>query len=387
LADLARRKGNEVAQPRLRCRPSLSNNLGLEAYAPSSGKRSLLSAFVTLRAEAHDRAEARRILYVAATRARERLVFVSSGNPEKPEGAWLERLQSCFGDSARADVALRSVAPPARVSPPAARNEVDVVPAARRFLEIQEIIRAAPRPRVVSASRLAELDAAPGANATIPTSSSSAARSAPLARALGAAPGSPLARALGAAPASPLARALGAALHVLLERAEFARGGPLATTAQIELQAKKLCVSTGVDPQRLIDETTRLWRAFENGEIRKRLARARIVARELPVFATLLATPPATSSSANEPMTQQFQTHNSSGDLCVGVADLLFEEGNDWIVADWKTDSVASEEEIGDAASRHRTQVSFYAQAIAQAAGRPVRGELFFIRADRSICL
>ena len=62
---------------------------------------------------------------------------------------------------------------------------------------------------------------------------------------------------------------------------------------------------------------------------------------------------------------------------CTGIADLLIEERDGLVVVDWKTDEASSEAELRNAAARHRTQVSFYAQALSEAAARPVRGELF----------
>jgi ATP-dependent exoDNAse (exonuclease V) beta subunit len=69
------------------------------------------------------------------------------------------------------------------------------------------------------------------------------------------------------------------------------------------------------------------------------------------------------------------------------VADLVFEEDGRWIVADWKTDDVKSEEDLTAAVERHGAQVRFYAGALSRVSRRPVEAEIFFVRVDRSVRL
>ena len=57
-----------------------------------------------------------------------------------------------------------------------------------------------------------------------------------------------------------------------------------------------------------------------------------------------------------------------------GIADLAFEESERWIVVDFKTDA-----EIGDRLDAYKRQVGIYADAIARATGRPAVGALFQI--------
>jgi ATP-dependent exoDNAse (exonuclease V) beta subunit len=57
--------------------------------------------------------------------------------------------------------------------------------------------------------------------------------------------------------------------------------------------------------------------------------------------------------------------------LVEGVVDFAFETTDGWVVVDFKTDRAA-----GELLAQYRRQVSFYADAIARASGRPARAVL-----------
>jgi ATP-dependent exoDNAse (exonuclease V) beta subunit len=59
------------------------------------------------------------------------------------------------------------------------------------------------------------------------------------------------------------------------------------------------------------------------------------------------------------------------GVLIDGQADLAFDDGDEWVVVDFKTDA-----EIGDAEDVYRRQIALYVAALATATGRPARGVL-----------
>src|SRR5207245_7592262 len=60
------------------------------------------------------------------------------------------------------------------------------------------------------------------------------------------------------------------------------------------------------------------------------------------------------------------------GDLVEGVVDLVFEEDGGLVIVDYKTDHVAAEQLIGQAA-HHAPQLQLYGRGLAQATGLPVR--------------
>jgi ATP-dependent helicase/nuclease subunit A len=60
-----------------------------------------------------------------------------------------------------------------------------------------------------------------------------------------------------------------------------------------------------------------------------------------------------------------------NGVLIDGQADLAFDDGDEWVVVDFKTDA-----EIGDSEEAYRRQIALYVEALAKATGRPARGVL-----------
>jgi len=61
-----------------------------------------------------------------------------------------------------------------------------------------------------------------------------------------------------------------------------------------------------------------------------------------------------------------------------GFIDLLFEEEDGFVIVDFKTDAVGSEEEVEQAMARYRLQGGAYALALSKAAGVKVK-EVWFL--------
>jgi ATP-dependent exoDNAse (exonuclease V) beta subunit len=181
------------------------------------------------------------------------------------------------------------------------------------------------------------------------------------------------------------ARLVGTAVHALLERADFAGGGALLAERVLEDVCVDTALAAGIEPEALTRRVKPLWTGFEGSQLRRRLARTVILARELPILAP-------SSMADPRPMTGPIPNPRQAGSapgpqLCTGVADLVFEEDGRWIVADWKTDDVKSEEDLTAAVERHGAQVRFYAGALSRVSRRPVEAEIFFVRVDRGVRL
>jgi ATP-dependent helicase/nuclease subunit A len=72
-------------------------------------------------------------------------------------------------------------------------------------------------------------------------------------------------------------------------------------------------------------------------------------------------------------------------DLVEGVVDLVFEEEDELVVVDYKTDNIAPEQALVQAA-HHAPQLQLYGRGLAQALGRPVRERLVvFTAVGRSV--
>lgn len=61
--------------------------------------------------------------------------------------------------------------------------------------------------------------------------------------------------------------------------------------------------------------------------------------------------------------------------LIQGIIDVLFEEDGGYVILDYKTDRVNDAEEL---VRRYRVQLDFYARAVTQILGRPVREKLIW---------
>jgi ATP-dependent helicase/nuclease subunit A len=73
------------------------------------------------------------------------------------------------------------------------------------------------------------------------------------------------------------------------------------------------------------------------------------------------------------------------GDLVEGIVDLVFEEADGLVVVDYKTDGIAPEQALVQAA-HHAPQLQLYGRGLAQALGRPVRERLVvFTAIGRSV--
>ncbi|HHY83826.1 MAG TPA: helicase-exonuclease AddAB subunit AddA, partial [Clostridiales bacterium] len=65
--------------------------------------------------------------------------------------------------------------------------------------------------------------------------------------------------------------------------------------------------------------------------------------------------------------------------LIQGVIDCFFEEEGQWVLVDYKTDYVDSEEKVTQTADRYRIQIDLYTEALEQITGKPVK--------ERILCL
>jgi ATP-dependent helicase/nuclease subunit A len=69
------------------------------------------------------------------------------------------------------------------------------------------------------------------------------------------------------------------------------------------------------------------------------------------------------------------------GQLKEGVVDLVFEENDQLVVVDYKSDAVATEEEARRRADPYRVQLQNYGRCLTQALGLPVRDRLIIFTA------
>ncbi|MDE2788273.1 MAG: UvrD-helicase domain-containing protein [Chloroflexota bacterium] len=137
---------------------------------------------------------------------------------------------------------------------------------------------------------------------------------------------------------------VGRAVHAVLQSID------LATGAGVEHRARAQAVAEGV-PDREAEVSRLVEVAVQSGVVRRAVASQRIW-REVPVAAPV-----------------------GDGSLH-GFIDLLFEEENELVVVDYKTDAV-TEAQLPEVVDRYRLQGGAYAHAISQITGKTVKEVVF----------
>ena len=295
--------------------------------------------------ERHERAEHKRLFYVACTRAMERLILVHAPRRRPERQAWVGflsewgypasgleregRLEQAAGVQHRVvqpEAALR-----AQEVPRETRDWADIVRRTRETVE-DASRRAVPGFRSPSGLREetdAAREAAPGKEGP-------------------------------AAPAgSDLARLVGLAVHEALERWDFRDPDALAAGLA---RAVSLCVrDSAIEPAAVQEEASAVLEGLLASQLPGYLASREILGRELPLL-----------------------VEDEQGIPWSGTLDLLYREPDGGlVVADYKTDRAPGPETN----ERYRAQLDIYAQAIARAfpeAPAPAR-ELIYVRTGKRV--
>jgi ATP-dependent helicase/nuclease subunit A len=318
---------------------------------PSLGVANVASIARRERERRHAAAESKRLFYVACTRARERLVLVCSAKPDE-NGAWLEPL-------AALGYVDRDALPDESLLPSGVRHRRIVDPkleradAAATGAGRDELLAAAQRwTEAAAAAR------APARRFARPSDAEGA-----------------FERALrrddeeAAGGAADLARAVGIACHVALAASGCATAP---SAAQIELAAATAARDTGLAAAEVARAAEALLRSPPVRALQAALAGVTVRAVELPL---LLA---------------------RDGVVWRGSADLVFEDGGELVVGDWKSDRVGDDDASAqELATRYRPQLELYRDALAAAlapggpgrAAKPPRIELLLLRTGRRLAL
>ena len=267
----------------------------------------------------HLDAEVRRLFYVAATRAQERLVFAQAvrtrGGGGKPSFADL--LADWPVDE---DVLHREIDAPfpeAAEIPP--RATPSPLAALERAEAAAEIARAAARPPLSRPSGVSEADeehASAGADLDDPLPPNVAAK---------------------IAAARQVGRAVGSALHEVLERLDF--HDPAAARALLRAAVTRAARHSGAAESAVAVEAGEVLDALLASGLPAELASVEILGRELPLL-------------FREP----------DGRAWSGTLDLLYRDGDGrLVVADYKTDRAPD----ADTRERYRAQLGVYARGVA----------------------
>jgi len=314
------------------------DDAGNAQLAVQHGKRAVNAAWIRhhLAHLRHEEAEETRVLYVALTRARERLVLISSPGTSNST-RWYDALAAWGYDAEvvpadRAELAGGAVRhrllPPPEIAsskphtPPA--REVAAVTA---YDEAVETLHEKTRPPFRAPSTAGHVETA------APTATGGAGRE--------------------------IGLATGRVVHAALEYWDGSDGDTLRSTAR--RLADDEAERGGIDGAALRSEVEELLDGFLEGDLGKEFATIDIVARELPLL-----------------------LRDEDGTGWRGSIDLLYREQDDLVVADYKTDrdddATALSEKYGD-------QLGVYARAVREAMGleKAPRTELWLVRHGKRI--
>ena len=148
---------------------------------------------------------------------------------------------------------------------------------------------------------------------------------------------------------------VGRAVHSVLQTIDLVTGDGIEETSRAQAAAEGI-------PQRWA-EVARLARVAVDSDVVRRAVAASRFWREVPVAAPM------------------------SNGVLQGFIDVLFEEDGNLVVVDYKTDAVDSDD-VDDAAARYGPQGGAYALAVQKATGKPVTEVLFlFLHANHSAAL
>ena len=264
-------------------------------------------------------AEARRLLYVACTRARDLLVVPSPPKDARVGAFWKDLIAQL---PARSDADVRVVD---AGDPPTISHD-------ERGADLRELSEAGGGDAAGEQwdARRGELLEAAGHRPFVPAPVTRAAlRQAPAAVAVAAATGG---------------RDFGSLVHRILEWV------PLAEPERVRGMAEALAPSFGLDGSAAARAATAAERALAL-PVMERARLATRVWRELPLW------------------------FPEGAELLEGVIDLVFEEDGALVLVDYKTDGIAAEQALAQAA-HHAPQLQLYGRGLAQALGMPVRERL-----------
>jgi ATP-dependent helicase/nuclease subunit A len=274
--------------------------------------------------EGRARAEMRRLLYVAATRARDWLIVPKPSADASPGDFWRD-LSSRLPPTSDADVLVVD-ADTLSEAEPLPRSDFLVIEGAGAKDAVAARWEAARRRLLGDASfqpfvRKPVTELVPW-QPTVGTSSTGTGKK------------------------------FGRLVHKLLEWVPFDENAPEA----VQRMAEALGASFGLDPSAVRRAADHATRALAQ-PVMVRARRAKRVWRELAVaFA-------------------------DDGQLKEGVVDLVFEENDQLVVVDYKSDAVATEEEARRRADPYRVQLQNYGRCLTQALGLPVRDRLIIFTA------
>ena len=162
----------------------------------------------------------------------------------------------------------------------------------------------------------------------------------------------------------------GVATHLVLQYMDFARA---ASRAGIKAEVERLCAARFLSKREAEAVNVAAIERLFRSELGKRMLRAEKPLREFR-FSLLLDAERLYPGAEGEQL------------LLQGVVDCCLEEDGQLVIIDYKTDNVRTEEQIEERAALYRGQLAAYAEALTRIFKKPVKeGLLFFLAPGREV--
>ncbi|MDO5377709.1 MAG: 3'-5' exonuclease, partial [Clostridia bacterium] len=378
---MGRRVGGQSARARVLLHAQLGIALPCIDTELMSERDTLLRRAIRLKEEREQLAEEVRILYVAMTRARDRLILIGDTGTERPPESWLGGAQELTAMRTGLDM----VAPALAAAGASLSIREEAVTAGASHWRVFAHRASAARMRGTRTQEsvlrlLAELEATPLSDGELarlmafdPGSGVPAVRKTSVSAVLRDERRAAQAAADGEIPRAPeeierLPR------FMREQRMTGAQIGTAFHRMMRMLDLKALSEAKSLESE--LSRQVRLMR--EDGVVTE--AEARAVPEGM--LLRLLASPFGVRMLRAEEIRREWaftfrrRTPDGREQLVQGIVDCCFVENGRWVLVDYKTDSAA---DIPGAIARHRPQLDIYAQALAGVTGRPVAEHILYL--------
>ena len=381
---MGRKLGGQSSRARVLMHAQLGVGLPCVDTGLMSERDTLLRRAIRLKTEREQLAEEVRILYVAMTRARERLILIGDCGRGTPPEKWLDGGGDDLGDmqtgldmvapvlaAAGARLTIREEETAAGGSRWRVYAHIDGGQAQQRGRTEESVLQMLARLEAAApggdAARLmtCDLSAASGLRKTsvsaVLRDEKRAAQEAQDPQSDAYAPAAPQRLPRFMQEAQMTGAQIGTAFHRMMCMTQLdALRGTNDLAAELAAQRAQMLQSGVITPAEADAVPLRLLTGYFASPVGVRMLAAGEVHREWA-------------------FTFRRTAQDGSAQLLQGVVDCCFEEDGRWVLVDYKTDAVS---EIPQAIGRHRPQLEIYAQALAALTGRPVAERvIFFVRA------
>ena len=138
----------------------------------------------------------------------------------------------------------------------------------------------------------------------------------------------------------------------------------------LSLQAEKILEKEGISPKRKVELAEQVQK-FKKSDLFKRLEKAEFKYSEVPFTINIMP---------NHPLYAQLDSQDSLPIILSGTIDLVFKEADGWVVIDYKTDRPKNEQDYPKLVKIYQKQIAIYSQVWQEITGEQVKqSSIYFV--------